>query len=91
MQSTNYKLIKEARIKFKKYIQNEKANLTKLELFNFFQDFISLDVELSQLDFKTQLKLLNFFIKDYNAVPKKKLNNVLGRKLHLFHVVFPSI
>lgn len=91
MQSSNYKLIRDARIKIKNYLDTSNIELTNANIFNIMREILEVDVNFKNLDSASQLKLLNICAKDYKSKKKNKLNNVLGRKSHLFHVVFPSI
>jgi len=92
--ASNYKLIKEIRIKFRKFFifyKNRFPSCTEKDLSNEFKRQATFDVILSKLNKKSRDFLLNLCMKDQNVNAKYKLNKVLGRKSHLFHVVFPSI
>lgn len=91
MQSNNYKLIRDAKIKIQNYLDTSNITLNNSNILTIIREILEKEAEFKNLDTASQLKLLNICAKNYKNNSKNKLNNVLGRKSHLFHVVFPSI
>lgn len=96
MNSSQYKLFKEAKKEFYNYYclvykYQEKEGIKKSDPYDIFYEWAKYDPLLKGVNKKLIEKLANICVKEQKATAKKNLNNVLGRRSHLFHVVFPSI
>jgi len=93
MHSKKYKLIRDTRDKFKQYYIKHRLDtlFNEKEIKKLFEELVFADPALSSTNERTLKKLLQICIKDQMPNSKVNLNNILGRKSHLFHVVFPSV
>lgn len=93
MHAKKYKLIRDTKDKFKQYYLKHRTNdlFNEKEIKNLFDNLVINDPILSATNDKVLKRLLQICINDQKPNAKYKLNNVLGRKSHLFHVVFPSV
>lgn len=93
LRGRNYKIIKEFRIEVRKIFSNfDKSDYNTDS--KFFMLILAQPVLvnlLRQMDSELHNEVINRCYKELNITAKYKLSKVLGRKLHLFHVVFPSI
>jgi len=93
MHGRNYRITTDFRIKFKEVILEKYPNveITEELILKTFEELTKNDSDIATLSKLTRKFLLEYCRKDLSVTAKNNLNNVLGRKAHLFHVVFPSI
>lgn len=98
MKSSYHKLISETNLEFYIFLVDykffnliEDKKLSKEELINIFEEFESSNTNIQKLSPYIRAIVRKLCIKDYSSTSKYNYNNILGRKKHLFHVVFPSI
>jgi hypothetical protein len=92
MRSSNYKLLRFIRLEIRSIFS--KLSLSYPTEKKFKEEVlkkVSIIALLKDLDPKLRDIILHLSYVDQTVTAKYKLNKLLGRKLHLFHVVFPSI
>lgn len=92
MRGRNYKIIRQFLIECRKIFStlDRSSYDTDSKIYLIIQSKPNLVELLNKLDDVLKSEILNKLHKELKT-EDYKLNNVLGRKLHLFHVVFPSI
>lgn len=98
MRSSYHKIISETNLEFYIFLVDykffnlmEDKKLSKKELKNIFKEFEESNEDIKKLNPYLRELLCELCIIDYTSTSKYNYNNILGRKKHLFHVVFPSI
>jgi len=93
LRGRNYKIIKEFRIEVRKIFSKFDKSYydTETKFFMLVLAQPKLVDLLRQMDPELYNEVIKQSYSDLNETARYKLNKVLGRKLHLFHVVFPSI
>lgn len=97
MRSSYHKLISETNLEFYIFLVDykffnlmEDKKLSKEELKNIFQEFEESNEDIKKLSPYLRAVLKKLCVNDSSSTIHN-YNNILGRKKHLFHVVFPSI